>query len=184
LSKLPVKLISLKLRNKAKRINLLLLDVDGVLTDGGIFIDDHGYETKRFDVRDGQGIVLLRRVGVEVGFISGRSSGVVGHRAKELGVRMVYQNVQSKAEIYNRIKQKSRLKDAQIAYVGDDVPDLPILRKVGLAMTVRDASPAVKGAVHYVTEARGGRGAVREISELLLTAQRRWKDLPNRRSKR
>src|SRR5919108_5236622 len=110
-SNYAVKRISLKVKNRAKKIKLLLLDVDGVLTDGGIFIDDRGYESKRFDVRDGQGINLLRRCGIEVGFVTGRSSDAVWHRAKELGVKIVYQGVQDKAMIYDRLKQKSRLLD-------------------------------------------------------------------------
>jgi len=172
-----VKRIPLKVRNKAKKIKLLLLDVDGVLTDGGIFIDDRGYETKRFDVRDGQGIAQLKRADIEVGFITGRSSKAVHHRARELGVKIVHQGVQDKADIYKRIKQKNRLTDEQIAYMGDDVADLPILRKVGLAFTVRDSWSGIKSEAHYVTQSSGGKGAVREVSELLLRAQNIWNDL-------
>src|SRR5215204_6522259 len=118
-------------RRKAKKIRLLLLDVDGVLTDGSIVIDDRGVESKRFDVRDGQGIKLLQRAGIEVGFITGRRSNIVRHRARELGVKLVYQGVRDKADIYQRIKSKTGLIDDQIAYIGDDVPDLPILRQAG-----------------------------------------------------
>ena len=166
-----VKHLSRKLRNKAKKIKLLLLDVDGVLTDGGIFIDDRGCETKRFDVRDGQGINLLRRCGIEVGFVTGRSSDAVWHRAKELGVKIVYQGVQDKAMIYDRLKQKSRLLDEQIAYVGDDIADLPVLHQVGFAATVGDSCSEIQSVVDYVTDAQGGRGAVREVCEVLLRAQ-------------
>jgi 3-deoxy-D-manno-octulosonate 8-phosphate phosphatase (KDO 8-P phosphatase) len=166
-----VKHASLKVQGKARKIKLLLLDVDGVLTDGGIYIDNRGVETKRFDVRDGQGITLLQHAGIEVGFITGRFSEVVRFRAKELGVRIVYQRVQKKLEIYQRIKQKSRLEDESIAYVGDDIADIPVLRQTGLAIAVRDAWAEVKRHADYVTEADGGRGAVREVSELLLRAQ-------------
>jgi 3-deoxy-D-manno-octulosonate 8-phosphate phosphatase (KDO 8-P phosphatase) len=166
-----VKHISLKVQSKARKIKLLLLDVDGVLTDGGIYIDNRGVETKRFDVRDGQGITLVQRAGIEVGFITGRFSEVVRFRAKELGVTIVYQRVQKKLEVYQRIKQKSRLEDESIAYVGDDIADIPVLRQTGLAIVVRDAWAEVKRHADYVTETDGGRGAVREVSELLLKAQ-------------
>jgi 3-deoxy-D-manno-octulosonate 8-phosphate phosphatase (KDO 8-P phosphatase) len=172
-----VKVIPAPLRRKARKIKLLLLDVDGVLTDGGIVIDERGLESKRFDVRDGQGITLLKRAGVEVGFVSGRSSGAVRQRAGDLGVKWVFQGIQNKAEIYQRIKKRTGLKDEQIAYAGDDMVDMPILRAVGLAITVPDGWPGIRPVVDYVTEAEGGRGAVREISELILTAQNLWKDL-------
>ena len=172
-----MKVIPAPLRRKARKIKLLLLDVDGVLTDGGIVIDERGVESKRFDVRDGQGITLLKRAGVEVAFVSGRSSGAVRQRARELGVKGVYQGIRNKAEIYQRIKKRIGLGDEQIAYVGDDIVDVPILRAVGLAITVPDGWPGTRAVVDYVTEAQGGRGAVREISELILTAQNRWKGL-------
>jgi 3-deoxy-D-manno-octulosonate 8-phosphate phosphatase (KDO 8-P phosphatase) len=172
-----VKVISAALRKKARKIKLLLLDVDGVLTDGGIYIDDRGIETKRFDVRDGQGITLLRRAGIEVGFITGRSSNLVRARARELGVRILYQGVQNKAEAYRRIKQKSRLEDESVAYVGDDIADAPILRRAGLAIVVRDAWHDIRPYADYVAHAEGGRGAVREVCELLLKAQDLWEEL-------
>jgi len=168
-----VKAIPAPLRHKARKIKLLLLDVDGVLTDGGIYIDDRGVESKRFDVRDGQGITLLRRAGVEVGFVSGRSSGAVRQRARELGVKLVYQGVGEKAETYERIKRRTGLKNENIAYIGDDIMDIPILRAVGLAITVPNGWPGVRPVVDYVTAAKGGRGAVREISELIISTQDR-----------
>lgn len=164
-------------RQKATRVRLLLLDVDGVLTDGGIFIDDRGIETKRFDVRDGQGITLLRRAAIEVGFITGRFSNVVRVRARELGVKIVYQRVEKKLEVYQRVRERSRLADESIAYIGDDIADVPILRQTGLAIVVQDAWAGVKRHADYVTKAAGGRGAVREVAELLLTAQGCWKEL-------
>ena len=163
-----------EIRKKAQKIKLLLLDVDGVLTDGGIVVDNRGEEVKRFDVRDGHGIRLLMRAGIQVGLITGRSSKVVSHRAKDLGIRMVYQKVYNKVECYEKIKKKTGLKDQEIAYVGDDIVDLPILRKVGLAMTVKDCWRELKRVVDYVTAGGGGRGAVREIVELLLRAQGKW----------
>lgn len=164
-------------RKKAARIKLLLLDVDGVLTDGGIFLDNRGVETKRFDVRDGQGITLLRRADIQVGFITGRFSNVVRVRARELGVRIVYQRVEKKLEAYKRVKQRSRLADESIAYVGDDIADVPVLRQSGLAIAVRDAWAGAKRHADYVTKAEGGRGAVREVAELLLMAQGHWKEM-------
>lgn len=172
-----MKVIPAHLRKKAQKIKLLLLDVDGVLTDGGIVIDRHGNETKRFDVRDGQGLALLKRAGVEVGLITGRSSDAVRYRAKELGIKMVYQGVRNKRAVYERIKARTGLADESIAYVGDDLMDIPLLRKAGLAITVKDGWPGVRHAADYVTMAGGGHGAVREISELIIKAQNRWQRL-------
>ena len=166
-----MKRIPSTVRKKAARIKLLLLDVDGVLTDGGIYIDNRGVETKRFDVRDGQGITLLQRAGIEVGFITGRFSNVVRLRARELEVKIVYQRVEKKLDAYKRVKQRRQLEDESIAYVGDDIADLPILRQAGLAIVVRDAWTGVKRHAHYVTEGAGGRGAVREVADILLKAR-------------
>ncbi len=172
-----MKRVSPSVRRKADRIRFLLLDVDGVLTDGRIIIDENGVETKHFDVRDGQGIALLKLAGIEVGLISGRSSKVVRHRAKELGIQVVYQGVRNKAAIFDKVKLEAGLKDAQIAYIGDDIIDLPILRQAGLAVSVKDGWPELKPLVDYVTEASGGRGAVREIAELLLKVQGKWDEV-------
>jgi 3-deoxy-D-manno-octulosonate 8-phosphate phosphatase (KDO 8-P phosphatase) len=169
-----VKRVSLSVRAKAKKIKLLLLDVDGVLTDGGIYIDDRGVEIKRFDVRDGQGITLLQRAGIRVGIVTGRTSSVVRHRARELGVQIVYQGVTNKADVYEDIKRTTGLKDRQIAYVGDDIGDLPVLRRAGFAITVGDSWPELWTKVDYVTQAHGGSGAVREVAELLLRASGSW----------
>lgn len=169
-----MKSISVETRKKAKKIKLLLLDVDGVLTDGGIFLNNRGAEIKRFDVRDGHGIRLLMRAGIHVGLITGRSSKAVSYRARELGIRIVYQRAFNKIQVYQQIKKKTGLTDQEIAYAGDDMVDLPILRKAGLAMTVRDGWTAMTEVVDYVTVSQGGRGAVREIVELLLRAQGKW----------
>ena len=176
----PVQHIPAKIRTKAKKIKLLLLDVDGVLTDGGIVMNDRGEEIKRFDVRDGHGIRLLLRAGVQVGLITGRNSKVVTHRARDLGIRIVYQQAYDKLEAYQEIKRKSGLSDQAIAYVGDDIVDLPILKRVGLAMAVKDGWPDLKRNVDYVTSNEGGRGAVREIAELFLKAQGKGRDLTRR----
>ncbi len=172
-----MKRISPSVRKKAAKIRLLLLDVDGVLTDGGIVMDNRGEEIKRFDVRDGHGIRLLQRAGIQVALITGRKSRVVSHRARDLGIRMVYQQAYDKLEVYEKIKRKTRLADEEIAYVGDDIVDLPVLRRVGLAMTVRDCWTPLKQRVDHVARSQGGRGAVREIVELLLKAQGRWEDV-------
>jgi 3-deoxy-D-manno-octulosonate 8-phosphate phosphatase (KDO 8-P phosphatase) len=179
-----VKRIPAAVQKKAAKIKLILLDVDGVLTDGGITIDDRGVESKRFDVRDGQGITLLIRSGIKVGLLTGRYSNIVRRRAKELGVTIVYQGVQDKAEIYERIRRKIGLKDEQIAYVGDDILDLPVLRKAGLAIAVRNGWPGLRIEVDYVTETKGGMGAVREVSELVLKAQSAWEGLTRRYKQR
>ena len=175
-----MKPIPASVRRKAAKIKLLLLDVDGVLTDGRIIIDDRGVETKQFHVRDGQGIALLRSAGVEIGFITGRSSAVVRHRAKDLGVRLVFQGVANKLACYAEIKRRQGLKDEQIAYVGDDLIDLPVLLRAGLAFSVADGWPGLSAAADYVTAAAGGQGAVREVAELLLKAQGKWPKLTSR----
>ncbi len=169
-----MKRVSAEIRKKARKIKLLLLDVDGVLTDGGIVMDDRGKEIKRFDVRDGQGIKLLIHAGIEVALITGRFSKVVSHRARELGVSRVYQRAFNKVEVYQKIKKETGLKDQEIAYMADDIVDLPVLRRVGLAMTVKDGWAGLKRMVDYVTVENGGKGAVREIVEILLSAQGKW----------
>ena len=175
-----MKRISVALGKKAAKIRLLLLDVDGVLTDGRIIIDDRGVETKQFHVRDGQGISLLLRSGVDVGFVTGRRSNVVRHRAKDLAVQLVYQGVADKLACYEEIKRDHDLEDNQIAYIGDDLIDLPVLRRVGLAVSVADGWSELSSTVDYTTLARGGRGAVREVAELLLQAQKKWRKLTSR----
>lgn len=167
-------------RKKAKKIRLLLLDVDGVLTDGRIIIDDRGVETKQFHVRDGQGISLLMRAGIDVGFLTARSSRSVVYRAKELSVKLVRQGVRNKLAAYNEIKRRSGLKDDQIAYVGDDIVDRPILKLVGLAVSVADGWPRLLSTVDYVTSVGGGMGAVREVAELLLRTQGKSSNVTNR----
>ena len=166
-----------KLRSKAAKIRLLLLDVDGVLTDGRIIIDDRGIESKEFDVRDGQGIVLLIRAGIAVGFLTSRRSRIVARRARELGVKLVFQGVRDKAKTYEEIKKKTRFADEEIAYLGDDLADVRILRRVGLSVAVSDAWRGLSSRVDHVTSAAGGRGAVRELSELILNATGTWKTI-------
>lgn len=166
-----------KLTERIRPLKLLILDVDGVLTDGGIIMDNAGQEIKKFHVRDGHGIKLLMRYGIDVLFLTGRSSPVVEHRAKDLGVTEVHQGIWNKADILEEILKKRELSASQVACMGDDVVDVPLLRRVGFAATVADAPEYVKEAAHYVTEKNGGRGAVREVCDLILQAQGKWLDV-------
>ena len=165
------------MQDKLAKIKLLLLDVDGVLTDGRIIYDNQGNELKAFDVKDGHGLKLLQRAGVKVGIITGRSSEVVSLRAAELGIEILYQGALQKLEPYLEILSAQGLTDEQVAYVGDDVVDLPILSRVGFSATVADAVPDVLPLVDYVASRFGGRGAVREVCDLLLRASGRWDEL-------
>ncbi len=165
---------------KLAKIKLLLLDVDGVLTDGRIIYDSQGHVLKAFDVKDGHGLKMLQRAGIEVGIITGRRSQVVNKRAAELGIDILYQGALSKLEPYLEILSLHGLTDEQVAYVGDDVVDLPILRRVGFSATVADAVAEVLPLVNYVARKPGGRGAVREICDLLIKASGRWEELTQR----
>jgi len=155
-------------------IRLLLLDVDGVLTDGRIVFDANGVESKFFNVKDGHGIKMLQRAGIAVGIISGRESRVVVNRAAELGITHLYQKSLDKLVPYREILDKTGLSDRQVAFIGDDIVDLPILRRVGFAAAPADAVPEVLPHVHFVTRNRGGWGAVREVCDLLLKEQNAW----------
>ena len=158
-------------QTKAKNIKLLLLDVDGVMTDGRIILDNQGNELKAFHVRDGHGIKLAQRAGIVVGIITGRKSEVVNIRARELGITEVHQGAHEKIVVYDQILKKYGFRDAEVAYMGDDVVDLAIFKRAGLAVTVADADPAVKPFADLVTRASGGRGAVRELINLILKKQ-------------
>lgn len=157
---------------RLRPIKLLLLDVDGVLTDGGIYYGESGEEMKRFDIQDGYGLVKLQKAGVAVAILTGRYSRLVDRRAKELGISEVYQNVENKAEAYAAIKTRLGLKDREIAYVGDDEPDIPVLTQVGFSAAPANAAASVRKATAYVCRHRGGEGAVREIVDMLLDARR------------
>lgn len=156
---------------KARSIRLVIFDVDGVLTDGGLFIDTDGREHKVFNSRDGHGMKMLRQSGVEIGVISGRSSEAVIHRMTGLGIEHVYQGQQEKLPAFYDLIGRLGLAPVQAAYVGDDVVDLPLLRRVGLAIAVQDAHELVKRHVHWVTANGGGRGAARDVCELIMEAQ-------------
>ena len=161
-------------------IQLLLLDVDGVMTDGGIIYDGNGLETKIFNVKDGHGIKMLQRAGIEVGIITGRSSAVVDVRAQELGIELVYQGALRKLESYEDVKLKTGLTDSQIAYMGDDVIDVPVMRRVGFAAAPQDALAEAKRAAHYIASCNGGRGAVREVCDLILKGRGVWDEVTAR----
>lgn len=162
------------------RIRLLLLDVDGILTDGRIIYDDRGGETKGFNVRDGHGMKMLQRYGIRMGIITGRQSPVVERRAAELGVEIVYQAAKDKLIPFREILARTALDPEQIAYMGDDVVDLPILLRVGFAATAADAHEDVRPHVHFVSRHPGGGGAVREVCDLLLRAGGHWDEAMGR----
>jgi len=162
------------------KIKLLLLDVDGVMTDGRITFDSDGIESKSFDVKDGHGLKLLQRAGIEVGIITGRQSAVVTRRAEELGIELVFQGVKDKLVPFNEILEKRSLTPEEVAYVGDDVVDLPVMRRVGFAATVADAVEDIKPFADLVTDHAGGRGAVREVCDFLLKKTGLWAVVANR----
>ena len=170
----------IELERRAGRIKLLLMDCDGVLTDGRITLLDDGDELKSFHTRDGHGLVLLHRAGLRSGIISGRTAKAVERRARDLGVSFVYQGILDKIATFNELTNNEALDDAEIAYIGDDVTDIPLMNRVGLAVAVADAVPEIKAAAHYTTELAGGFGAVREVCELILKAQGHWNGLMNR----
>ena len=161
-------------------VSLLILDVDGVLTDGGIIRDDAGQQIKRFHVRDGAGIVLWRRLQKEVAIITGKESNVVALRAEELGIEHVYQNVGNKLEVYDQIKDELGVKDTEIAYIGDDLPDLPVMRRVAVPIAVADAAEEVRAIAKYVTKYPGGYGAVRDAIEFMCKEMGVWQQVLDR----
>lgn len=156
---------------KAKKLKLLILDVDGVLTDGKLFFDDNGKEYKSFHARDGHGIKLLQQTGVEVAVISGRKSLSVSLRMKSLGINHVYQGHENKLAAFAEILEIIQITPEQAAHVGDDLLDLPIMTRVGLAIAVQDANFAVKSHAHWCTQSCGGQGAVREVCDFIMQAQ-------------
>lgn len=162
---------------RARPVRLLLLDVDGVLTDGTIVVHASGDEAKTFSIRDGAAIVWAKRAGLEIGLISGRPSGATARRAAELGLRIVSQAGPDKLQAFQAIMAAEGLRDREVAYMGDDVLDLPILTRVGLATAPADAAPEVRQRVHWVSSLGGGRGAVREVLELLLRVRGSWDTL-------
>lgn len=155
----------------AKKIKLLILDVDGVLSNGYIMIDDNGKELKQFHIHDGLGLVLLQKTGVQLAIISGGESHLVHHRMQQLGITKIYQGYENKIIPYEELMKEYQLTHEQVAYVGDDIIDIPLLKRVGLAITVPNGLPLVKAYAHYETSKAGGHGAVREVCEIIMEAQ-------------
>lgn len=169
-----VRRLNAEIRARVECVKILVLDVDGVMTDGRLIYHDDGTESKAFDVRDGHGIKMLRQAGIETALISGRSSPLVDKRAADLGITEVAQGVRNKIPVIETLLSKKNLKLEEAAFVGDDVVDLPVMNRVGFAVVVADGSEYLFGTAHYVTLAPGGRGAVREVVELILGVQGLW----------
>ena len=168
---------SRSLKTRLAKVRLLLCDVDGVLTDATVLVDGRGGEAKAFNIRDGLGLVLLRRAGIQVGWISSRPSAATQRRARELKLDFLVQQRGGKVAAVERILARTGLKWENLCYAGDDLVDLGGLRRAGVAVAVADAAPEVRAAAHRVTRARGGQGAVREIAEWILKAQMKWDDI-------
>jgi 3-deoxy-D-manno-octulosonate 8-phosphate phosphatase (KDO 8-P phosphatase) len=162
------------LEDKAKKIKLLLLDVDGVLTDNRLIYGDDGQEYKAFYTRDGHAMVLIQKSGIDIGIITGRKSDLVTKRMQDLKVKHVYQGVPDKLPTFEALMDKLNIQLDQVAYMGDDILDLPILRRVGLSSCPKDSDPEVLNRVDYVSEFNGGRGAVRDLCEFIMKAQDSW----------
>ena len=165
------------LEERAKKIKLLILDVDGVLTDGRIIYDNFGDEFKCFNVQDGLGFSLLHASGIKTAIITAKKSKPVLRRAREMGVVKVYQNAWQKLKVYHRLLKKFKLRDCEVCFIGDDLIDVPILKRVGLAVAVANGVKEVKDCAHYVTKKEGGKGAAREVIELILKSQNLWDGL-------
>jgi 3-deoxy-D-manno-octulosonate 8-phosphate phosphatase (KDO 8-P phosphatase) len=166
-----------KLKEKLKKIKMLILDVDGVMTDGRIIMDDEGRQLKNFDVRDGHGLKIIQRYGINIAILTGRKSEVVNHRAHDLEIKDVYQGALNKKEVFKKILLKHNLEASAVAFMGDDIIDIPVLRQVGFSVAVADAVDVVKKSVAYVTKHKGGHGAVRELCEMILQAQGKWPEI-------
>lgn len=173
--------ISSSLKKRAAQIQLLLMDVDGTLTDGSVTLlsqnDGTALEIKTFDAHDGQGLTLARSAGLRTGCITGRESAALLRRANEVKMEFVYMKQALKMAAYEEILQKAGVRDSAVAYVGDDLPDIPLMRRAGLAIAVGDAVPEVKAVAHYTTRALAGHGAVREAVELLLKSKGIWEEM-------
>ncbi len=160
-----------KILEKAQKIKCLICDLDGVLTDGLLYIDNHFNELKTFHIHDGVGLKLLMTAGIEVAVITGSRNPVVDHRMEQLGIKHYYKDQLNKLDKYQQLKEMLHLKDEEFAYIGDDLPDVPIMQQVGLGVAVANAVQSVKEIATWQTELTGGRGAVREVCDLILNAQ-------------
>jgi 3-deoxy-D-manno-octulosonate 8-phosphate phosphatase (KDO 8-P phosphatase) len=169
---------------RAAHIKLLLMDCDGVLTDGRLWLLEDGDERKSFSARDGLGLEMWHRAGLKSGIISGRSSSAVDHRAKELGVEYVRQGSQNKIQVFEELLRLADVDESEVAFIGDDLNDIPLMKRAELAVAVADAAEEARGVAHYVTKAKGGMGAVREAVEVILKAQGRWVEITQKYLKR
>jgi len=167
-------------QSKARKIKLLLLDVDGVLTDGSIIYDGSGQEVKAFNVRDGASIKWLQRAGIEVAILSGRNSKPVLVRAKELGIEKVLQSALDKLSAFENFLAETGYHPEELGFMGDDLHDLAVLKRVGFSACPKNAVLEVRNAVDYVCKAEGGKGAVREVAEIILRSQKKWKEITKR----
>lgn len=168
------------LADRARGLRVLLFDVDGVLTDGGVEITSSGAEAKQFSIRDGAALVWAQREGLTIGLISGRPSDVTVRRAEELGIRLVVQERRNKGEAYRELADANGFTDEHVAYMGDDLLDLPVLGRVGFSAAPADAAPEVRERVHWVSAHDGGKGAVRDLIEFVLKSQGRWDAIVHR----
>jgi 3-deoxy-D-manno-octulosonate 8-phosphate phosphatase (KDO 8-P phosphatase) len=177
----PTPKISPALKKRAAQIKLFLMDVDGTMTDGGVLLlsqpDGSALEIKKFDAHDGQGLTLAHTAGIRTGCITGRESPALLRRAHEMKMDYIYMKIPLKMPAYEEILAKAGVKDAEVAFIGDDLPDIPILKRVGLAVAVGDAVADVKKIAHYTTKAHAGRGAIREAIELILKSKGIWDEL-------
>lgn len=173
--------IPAKVASKAKQISVLLMDVDGTLTDGSVTLastpDNHALEVKTFDAHDGQGLTLAVTAGLRTGVITGRSSAALRRRCKELDVEFVYEKQGHKIAAYEDVLRKTGAKESEVAFLGDDLPDLTVMRRVGLSVAVANAAPEVRRAADYRTKAPGGKGAAREVVELILKSKGVWEEM-------
>ena len=170
----------MKLDERCRQVEMILSDVDGVLTDGGVVFDNQGIETKKFHIRDGLGIKLWMRAGYQFGIITARTSHIVKLRASELGIDLVRQGFEEKLAIAREVIADQGLEPSQVCYIGDDLTDIPVINSVGLGIAVADAAPEVRAAAVHSTKTAGGCGAVREVAEMLLKAKNRWADVIQR----
>lgn len=173
--------IAAAVAKRARQITVFLMDVDGTITDGGVTLlslpDGSAQEIKTFDAHDGQGLSLAHTAGIRTGVITGRGSAALRRRAKELSIEFVYEKQPHKIAAYEEILKKTGATEAMVAYLGDDLPDITIMRRVGLAVAVGDAAPEVKRVAHYTTKAIGGKGAAREVVELILKSKGIWEEM-------
>ncbi|MBM3253629.1 MAG: 3-deoxy-D-manno-octulosonate 8-phosphate phosphatase [Candidatus Omnitrophica bacterium] len=169
-----------KLYERAKKIKLLMLDVDGVLTNGFIIYDNFGDELKSFNVYDGFGLVLLKKARIPTVIVTAKASKIVKRRARDMQITKIYQNSQDKLKVYTKVLKKFRLKDEEICFIADELIDLSVMKRVGFAVSVPNAVREIRENCHYITKREGGKGAVREVIELILKSQDKWEEITNR----